>query len=95
MKKDYSIVYYNSDTRCFIYKHSDILKSFGAVPKSIIEDVAKKFDLYLYGETCMYTGKHLLKVGKVVNDNGGVVNLLTTISKAKFNRFICEYVNTK
>jgi len=95
MLKDYSIVFHNNNTRVMIFKGSEVLKSFGAVPKKIIQEVADKLELYLYGETCMHTGKHLFKVGKLTGSGGGVVNLLTTTSKAKFNKFICEFVNTK
>ena len=95
MKNDISYVLFNQDTRVMVFNHGDVLSSFGRVPKKIIESIAADLELYLYGETCMHTGKHLYKVGKVTNENGGVVNFFTTTSKAKFNRFVCEFINTK
>ncbi len=91
MEKDYSYILYNNDTRVFVYKGDKTLKSFGSVPKKIIQEIAAKLGLYLYGEISYYTSKQVFKAGLLCNDSGGVVNLFTTASRAKFNRFVCEH----
>jgi hypothetical protein len=57
----------------------------------MIEDAAEFLGLYLYGEINMHTGKHDYKVGTIVNEKGGVRNLLTTSSETKFRKFILQY----
>jgi len=92
---DFHFMTVNNKTKVICFNHSKVLKSFGRVPKSMIQNIATQLELYLYGEMCMHTGKHVYKIGKLFGSGGGVVNLFTTTSKAKFNRFVCEFVNTK
>lgn len=93
MKNDFNIAYYNNNTRTMVFNGTEVVtKGFSKLPRKLIQVVANKMGLYLYGEICMYTGKMLYKAGIVNDNNGGVVNLITTYSKATFNKFICSYI---
>jgi len=95
MKKEYSVVMYNNDTRVMVFDGAAIVTNYSKLPKRIVEDIADKLELYLHAETSYYTGKTVYKAGKIINENGGIVNLFSTTSRAAFNRFVCNYVNTK
>ena len=93
MKNDFNFIMINNSTRVTVFNGTKIATNFSLMPKKFIQIIADRLKLSLYGEMSMYSGKQIFKVGKIVNENGGVVNLFTTESKAKFNRFVCEYVN--
>lgn len=95
MKNDYNYILHNNNTRVTVLNGVKIVSNYSKLPPRLIQIIADKLELCLYGEISMYTGKQLFKVGKISNDNGGVINLYTTESKASFNRFICNFVNTK
>ena len=63
---------------------------YSKIKRSDIRKVIKDKGLHLYNELD-YNGKVVYKLGIVANDNGGIVNLLTTTSKATLNQFIIEY----
>jgi len=91
----YSVLTHSHGTRVTVFKGFKVVTAYSRVPKRLIEQVAAKLELYLHGEISMHTGKQVYKVGKVANDQGGVINLFSTESRAAFNRFVCTYVNTK
>lgn len=94
-KNDFNYILHNDGTRVTVFNGVKVITRYSNLPSRLINIIAGKLELYLYGEVCMYTGKQLFKVGKVCNDQGGVINLFTTYSRAAYNRFICNYVNVK
>lgn len=95
MKNDYNWMAYNNNTRVIVFNGTKIVTAYSKLPHRMIEIIANHLELYLYGETSMYSGKTIYKAGKKCNDNGGVICLYSTESRAAFNRFVCSYVNTK
>jgi len=91
LKNQYTVVFEHNDTFPVVFLNGEIATSFSKIPKKIIQTIADKADLYLYGETSMYTNKHIFKVGKINNNQGGVTNLFSTESRAAFNAFVCGY----
>ena len=66
-------------------------ENYSKLPNKIIDSLADFFELTLYGEISMYNGKMVYKVGIKSSDTGGMINILTTKSKASRNKFICNY----
>jgi len=65
--------------------------AFSKIPPRLIQIIADHFSLKLYGEISQYNGKRMFKVGLSANDQGGIINVYTTYSRAAFNRFVCSY----
>lgn len=95
MKNDYNYILINNNTRVIVFNGNKVVTAYSKLPRKMIEIIADHLELYLYGEVSMYTGKQVYKVGKKCNDQGGVIALFSTESRAAFNRFVCSYVNTK
>lgn len=92
--KEYEFFMFNNDTRGILLKNNKNVNSFYNIPKKVIEKIAERLDLVLTGEMCMHTGKTIYKAGKRVGDTGGLINMFSTTSKAKLNRFVVTHVNT-
>lgn len=92
MKNNYTWIAYNNNTRVVIFNGTQTVTNYSKLPKRLIETVADFLGLSLGGEMSMYTGKQIFKAGIKNSDNGGVVGLYTTESRAAFNRFVCNYV---
>ena len=89
MKKHYRLAQ-TSKCEPVLFVNGNVASEFSSISRKWVEKIASIRGLYLYGEMCSVKCKHLYKVGKVVNGAGGVINLLTTYSKAEFNRYIVE-----
>lgn len=91
MKKDYSYILINNETRVIVFYESKVVTNYSIIPKDFINILANKLGLYLHYEMCMYTGKKIYTVGVLVNDKGGIRSLFKTYSKARLNKFVCNY----
>lgn len=91
----YHVIKNRSDTGVTVFKGCKVVTDYRALPRVLIRQIAAFLELYCYGEMSMPTGKEVLKVGKICNDRGGVINLFSSESRADYNRFIVNYVNTK
>ncbi len=95
MRNDFNYMLINDGTRVIVFNGTAVTREFSKMPARFIEIIANKLELYLHVDTSMYSGKHIYKVSKVCNIQGGVINLFATTSRAKFNRFVTQYVNIK
>ena len=89
------VIYYNNilnalyikDDNSFIYfDNKKVLHS-----KKVINQILDIKGIHLRSETCMYTGKTLIKVCLYINPNDGVHTLKSSYNKKEINEFILNY----
>ena len=89
------VIYYNNilnalyikDDNSFIYfDNKKVLHS-----KKVINQILDIKGIHLRNETCMHTGKTLIKVCLYINQNGGVHTLKSSYNKKEINEFILNY----
>ena len=86
----YSVLTRDRGKHVTVLKDTRVVTLYSAVPRELIRQVAEYKGLYCYGEMSYHTGKQVFKVGRVCNDQGGVIGLFSTESRAAYNRYIIE-----
>lgn len=77
-----------------VLKDGELIKRYSNIPNKVLYPICDYFGVHIRGEFCMYTGKTFYKACKCVNNNGGIITLFSSYSKAKINKFIvnmCKY----